>query len=150
MKPPSAPKEEKSYILLVDDNNHGLIARKAVLEELGYNVVTAKSGEEALELFEARKFDLMVTDYKMPRMNGVELIRKVRKSDSEVPVIMLSGFVEPLGLDEDSTGADVVISKSSGEVGHLVRSVRRLLTRRVAKKPPNSQKAAPKAKARAK
>jgi CheY-like chemotaxis protein len=139
MKTGSAPKQT-FHILLVDDNHHGLIARKAVLEELGYKVTTARNGEDALELHAARKFDLIVTDYKMPKMNGVELIQKIRKSDCEIRVIMLSGFVEPLGLDEESTGADAVISKSAGEVGNLTRSVSRLLSRRGAKKPPGSQK----------
>src|SRR5215467_7939513 len=137
ISPPTG--KETLRILLVDDNNHGLIARKAVLEEVGYQVSTAKNGDEALELYTARKFDLVVTDYKMPKMNGVELIAQIRKSDADARVILLSGFVEPLGLDEKSTGADVVISKSSGEVGNLVRSAYRLLTRRAEKKPPASQ-----------
>jgi len=111
-----------------------------VLEEIGYKVSTAHSGEEALEVLSTRKFDVVVTDYKMERMNGVELIKEIRKSDSQACIILLSGFVEPLGLDEKTTGADVVISKSSGEVGNLVRSVSRLLARRVEKKPPASQK----------
>ena len=149
MKTGSAPTKETSSILLVDDNNHGLIARKAVLEELGYKICTARNGEEALELHSARPFDLIVTDYKMPKMNGVEFIQKVRKSGSTVPVIMLSGFVEPLGLDEKSTGADVVIPKSAGEVGNLVRSIGRLLRPPVKRKPPSSQRSGPKSKAKA-
>jgi CheY-like chemotaxis protein len=140
MKTASSAAKETSYILLVDDNSHGLIARKAVLEELGYKVATARSGEEALEMYAARKFDLVVTDYKMPAMSGTELIQEIRKSDAQARIILLSGFVEPLGLDEKSTGADVVISKSSGEVGNLVRSVSRLLARRPEKKAPASQK----------
>src|SRR5690348_16171055 len=135
----SAPKEESFHILLVDDNNHGLIARRNVLEELGYKISTARNGEEALEMHAARKFDLIVTDYKMPKMSGVELIQKIRKSDADTRIIMLSGFVEPLGLDEKSTGADVVISKSAGEVGNLTRAVSRLL-KQVPRKPPGSQK----------
>jgi CheY-like chemotaxis protein len=147
MKTASSAKEEISNILLVDDNGDGLIARRAVLEELGYRIFTARSGEEALEMCANRKFELIVTDYKMPKMNGIELIKRLRNSDSQARIIMLSGFVEPLGLDEKSTGADVVIAKSSGEVGHLVRSVRRLLARRVTKKPPASQKNASRNKA---
>ena len=143
MKTASSAKEEISNILLVDDNGHGLIARRAVLEELGYTVFTAKSGEEALEVYVPGKFDVVVTDFKMPMMNGIELIKQIRKSDARVRIIMLSGFVEPLGLDEKSTGADVVIAKSSGEVGNLVRSVNRLAAKRVAKKPPESQKSTP-------
>jgi CheY-like chemotaxis protein len=143
MKTAPSAKEEISNILLVDDNGHGLIARKAVLEELGYRVFTARSGEEALELCATRQFHLIVTDFRMPAMDGIELIKKVRNSYSQIRVIMLSGFVEPLGLDEKSTGADVVIAKSSGEVANLVRAVSRLLSKRVTKKPPASQKSKP-------
>src|SRR5438477_1862645 len=116
MKTATPAAKEIFHILLVDDNNHGLIARKSVLEEIGYKVSMARSGPEALEMCVTRKFDVVVTDYKMPNMNGVELIKEIRKSDLQMRIIMLSGFVEPLGLDEKSTGADVVISKSSGEV----------------------------------
>ena len=149
MKTASSAAKEPSYILLVDDNSHGLVARKAVLEELGYKVATARNGDEALELYATRKFDLVVTDYKMPKMNGIELIQEIRKSDGAARIILLSGFVEPLGLDEKSTGADVVISKSSGEVGNLVRAVSRLLARRAEKKPPSSQSGSAKKKAKA-
>ena len=136
----SSPEESFSYILLVDDNDHGLIARKAVLEEFGYKIFTAHNGEEAFELYTSRRIDLVVTDFKMPKMNGVELIQKIRKSNAEARIIMLSGFVEPLGMDEKSTGADIVISKSSGEVASLLRSVSRLLKRRPARKPPASHR----------
>jgi CheY-like chemotaxis protein len=123
-----------SRILLVDDNAHGLSARRCVLEELGHRISTASSATEALEQFAEHKFDLLVTDYKMPRMDGIELIARVRKQDPDVPVILLSGFVDALGLSEANTGADVVIQKSANEVSHLVRSVGRLLR----KKKPNT------------
>ncbi len=133
-------------ILLVDDNKMGLAARRSVLEELGYGIVTATGGPEALELFSGSRFDLVVTDYKMPRMNGVELIERMRELTPGLPVILLSGYVEALGLDERNTGADVVIPKSANEVTHLVRSVGRLLRRKPAsaRKPAASERAAPK------
>jgi CheY-like chemotaxis protein len=118
-------------ILLVDDNKLGLSARRCVLEELGHHIATASNGAEALEQFEFQfekePFDLVVTDYKMPRMGGVELIVGLRKVSPNVPVILISGFVDALGLSEENTGADVVIQKSANEVTHLVRSVARLL-----------------------
>jgi ATP-dependent Lon protease len=123
-------------ILLVDDNKLGLSARKSVLEELGHRISTASNGVDALEQFATRKFDLVVTDYKMPRMDGLELIVGLRKASPELPVILISGFVDSLGLSEENTGADVVIQKSANEVSHLVRSVSRLLRR---KKPPASE-----------
>jgi CheY-like chemotaxis protein len=128
---------------LVDDNANGLSARKTVLEELGHLIITASSGVEALEHFHPLQIDLVVTDYKMPRMDGIELIARLRKQAPEVPVILISGFVDALGLNEDSTGADVVIQKSANEVSHLVRSVNRLLRR---KKPNTSERTRAKTK----
>ncbi len=132
-------------ILLVDDNAHGLSARKSVLQELGAAITTASNASEAIECLTQGAFDLVVTDYKMPRMNGIELIARLRKQSPAIPIILISGFVDSLGLNEHSTGADVVIQKSNNEVAHLVRAVSRLLRR---KKPPQSQKRPPSASAR--
>ena len=129
-----------THVLLVDDNRDGLLARKALLEEQGFDITTATSAEEALEVFARGKFDMLITDFKMPKMNGIELIRRVRPLQPALPIILLSGFVEALGLDEKSTGADVVINKGAHEVPYLLRSVARLSARNVAKRPPASQK----------
>jgi CheY-like chemotaxis protein len=127
-------------VLLVDDNRDGLLARKALLEEQGFVTSTATNGEEAFEALSKVTFDLMVTDFRMPKMNGIELIRCVRPLHPALRIIMLSGFVEALGLDEKSTGADIVIAKGPHEIAHLLRSVARLLARTVARRPPGSQK----------
>ncbi|HZT39234.1 MAG TPA: response regulator [Bryobacteraceae bacterium] len=121
-------------ILLIDDNQMGLSARKSVLEELGYSITASTCADEALTHFRTEKYDLVVTDYKMPSMDGIQLITQVRRCRPDVPVILLSGFADALGLDEASTGADVIIQKSSHEVTSLVRSVQRLLTRKPPKK----------------
>jgi two-component system response regulator HydG len=119
-------------ILLVDDNANGLAARKSVLEELGFSIVTCTSGADALEQFSSRDaFDLVVTDYKMPRMDGLELIGRLRKHTPSLPIVLISGYVDTLGLNEASTGADVVIQKSANEVSHLIRAVNRLLRKSV-------------------
>jgi CheY-like chemotaxis protein len=127
-------------ILLVDDNHDGLVVRKALLDELGYWVQLAGNGEEGLKLYEASNFDVVVTDYRMPRMDGVELIGRIRKLNPNARIILLSGFVEPLGLTAENTGADAVIAKSSNEPAHLVRWVKRLLNRATNRKPPATQK----------
>ncbi len=126
-------------ILLVDDNRDGLMVRSSLLEEVGCSVKVALNGEEGLKLFEAEKFDVVITDYRMCGMDGAELIRHIRKLDANARVILLSGFVEPLGLTEQNTGADAVIAKSFNEPAHLLRSVKRLVNR-PARKPPSSQK----------
>jgi CheY-like chemotaxis protein len=124
-------------ILLVDDNANGLSARQSVLQELGHRISTAPGGAEALEVFSRQKFDLVITDFRMPKMDGLELIVRLRKLSPETPIILISGYVDALGLSETSTGADVVIQKSANEVGHLVRAVNRLLRR---KKPAASER----------
>lgn len=134
-------------ILLVDDNRDGLLVRRCLLEEIGCCVQIAVNGEEGLKLFQAGKFDVVVTDYRMPGMNGGELIQRIRTLDPLARIILLSGFVEPLGLTEQNTGADAVITKSANEPAHLVRWVKRLVNRAV-RKPPCSQKA-PKVRATA-
>ena len=128
-------------ILIVDDNTMGLSARRSVLEELGHKVITSGTPYDALELCGKQGFDIVVTDYKMPKMNGVEFIGRLRKQHPVIGVILISGFTDTLGLNETNTGADVVIQKSSHEVSHLIRSVNRLLRKqsRPAKKPAASQ-----------
>src|SRR5882757_8406308 len=92
-------------ILLVDDNALGSAARKMILSEHGYIVETARSGEEAWEIFQREYFDIVVTDYKMPGMNGVDLIALIRTASTPARVILLSGRINELGLTEKSTGA---------------------------------------------
>lgn len=125
-------------ILIVDDNDLGLVARKSVLAELGHEIVTTSLPHEALEMCSIQKFDLIITDFKMPRMNGIEFIRHLRLVNKTVPVILLSGFTNTLGLSEENTGANAVIQKSATEVAHLIRSVNQLLSK-PARKPAKSQ-----------
>ena len=114
-------------ILLVDDNESGLAARKMVIEELGYVVTTAAGPAEALRYFVPGQFALVVTDYKFPEMNGLQLISALRRQDPDVPVVLISGFADALGMSEASTGANVVLQKSATEVQQLIRTVNRLL-----------------------
>jgi CheY-like chemotaxis protein len=136
----NTPTRSTPNILLVDDNRDGLLVRRCLLEEIGCCVQIALNGEEGLKLFQAGKFDVVVTDYRMPRMNGAELIQRIRALEPNARIILLSGFVEPLGLTEQNTGADAVLTKSASEPVHLVRTVKRLVNR-PARKPPGSQKA---------
>lgn len=145
----SRPSSGGAHILLVDDNKLGLTARRAVLEELGYRVTIAANAVDALKRFPENAYDLVLTDFKMPRMDGTQLIREVRKLDPAMPVILLSGFADALGLDEETTGADIVIQKSANEVNLMIRAVRKLLRQKAVRKPPASQPGEPRAKRKA-
>lgn len=119
--------QTKAAILLVDDNRDGVLARRAVLEELGYRVVPAGCGSDALKLAEKEDFDLVITDFKMEPMNGMELIALLRQRNFHRPVILLTGFADALGLRPETTGADAVIQKNASEIASLVRHTKRLL-----------------------
>ena len=146
MRPSLTPRvSSQALILLVDDNQDGVIARRSVLEELGYRIVTAGCGSDALRIATEHKFDLVITDYRMSPMDGLELISNLRASGFEGPIILLSGFAEKLGLLPESTGANVVIQKSHNEVANLIRHTKRLLS---PKKPAGSHTARAKAASR--
>lgn len=135
MKSSQLQSPDPVVILMVDHNVHGLIARKNVLKQHGFDSITASSAEAGLILLETHHVDLVITDYKMGGMDGIAFIAQLHQRIPGTPVILLSGFVDPLGLDERSTGADAVLAKSSNEAATLVRTVNRLLTRRPSRKP---------------
>jgi PAS domain S-box-containing protein len=90
-------------VLVVDDD--ALIAMSTVdmLEDLGHEVIEAHSGERALEILRDRRtIDLLVTDYSMPRMNGVQLAAAARELRPDLPVLLATGYAElPAGSRND-------------------------------------------------
>ncbi len=79
-------------ILFVDD--HEVLARLSceILEMQGYRAVCAYNAQDALEKFEKEKFDILVTDFKMEPMNGLELARRIHAKSPQVPVIIVTGY----------------------------------------------------------
>jgi two-component system NtrC family response regulator len=77
-------------ILIVDDEKNYLLVLSAVLEEEGYEVLTALSGPEALEIKKTSDLDLILTDMKMPGMDGIELLEHIKALDPDLPVIMMT------------------------------------------------------------
>ena len=125
-------------ILLVDDNPNGLTARRMILEEQGFTVTTSDNAEDAWALFQQARFDIVVTDYRLHGMNGGDLIRLIRNSDSPARIILLSGFIGVCGLSEENTGADELILKSNKEVPELLRAVRKLAHQTPRRRPPSA------------
>jgi CheY-like chemotaxis protein len=142
-KEPAAP----ARILLVDDISSGLTARKLILMDHGYSVETAPSGEEAWEIFQKNQFDVVVTDYRMKEMDGVELIRRIRAADSPARTVLLSGFLLP--FNEQSSGADEVIQKSSREIPELLRVLKKLTARPRRRQPASAKAVAPRQRSQA-
>jgi len=79
-------------ILIVDDEPSVSAVMRQVLEALGYSSSICNNGNEALLQFQDGTYDVVLTDYRMPEMSGIELCRQIRKCNSSVPVILMSGY----------------------------------------------------------
>jgi signal transduction histidine kinase len=105
--PAPSPSAGEDYgrltILIVDDD--ALIAMSTVdmLEDLGHDVIEANSGEIALEILRSkRRVDLLITDYSMPRMTGVQLAKAARELRPKLPILLATGYADlPEGADID-------------------------------------------------
>jgi CheY-like chemotaxis protein len=105
--------QPKSVILCVDDEENPLILRKLVLQKSGYEVFTARSAKEALDLLSSRKVDLVLSDQLMPGTTGTQLAEQVKAIYPRLPVIIVSGVNE---IPDDAGNADLFISKLEGPV----------------------------------
>jgi len=77
-------------ILIVDDEKNYLTILSALLEDEGFEVLTAAGGSEALEIHKSSDLDLILTDMKMPKMDGIELLENIKENDPDLPVIMMT------------------------------------------------------------
>ncbi len=84
---------EAANILVVDDEGPNRYSVSKTLQRVGYNVIEAASGEEALEIMSGQHFDVVLTDIRMPPgLDGVELLRRIREQSPDAIVILMTGF----------------------------------------------------------
>jgi CheY-like chemotaxis protein len=102
---------EKELILCVDDEENQLAVRKLVLEQAGYAVLAASSGQQALALLAGHPIDLVLSDHLMPGLTGTELARQIKAGNPDLPVILISAVNE---IPEDAAYADLFMSKLDG------------------------------------
>lgn len=88
---PSIKKSPVKQALVADDNHALCKFLIMALEIIGFEVRTAKDGREAYELFLKNNYDLVITDFQMPVMDGFALIRKIKTKCPNVPIILISG-----------------------------------------------------------
>lgn len=104
-------------VLVVDDEGAIRYSVTKTLERVGYQVVTASSGEEALEILAAQNFDLVLTDIRMPGISGVDLLARIKEQSPDGVVILMTGYAS-LGTAVESLrlGAhDYLIKPSTSE-----------------------------------
>jgi CheY-like chemotaxis protein len=112
-------------ILLVDDEEGIQMLYREELEDDGYEVVSAYTGEEGLEKFKAESPDLVILDIQMPGMNGIETLRQMKMDNPELPVILSSAYNE-YKQDLGAWASDEYVVKSSN-INELKKAVRKHL-----------------------
>lgn len=108
----SRPAIEPRRILVVDDEPFVCDAVKMMLAFDGHRVDSASSGQEALQLLEKGKYDLVITDYAMPAMKGDELAVVIKSRTPSQPVVLITAYAEMLKASNNPLrGVDFIISK---------------------------------------
>ena len=99
-------------VLIVDDEPSVRSAIQMMLKYYGYNAQAVDSGDKALALCETNRFDLVITDYMMPEMNGGELAFRIKQRWPKQKIIMVTAFAEDFLADSEHAGLlDCVLSK---------------------------------------
>ncbi len=86
--------DEKQSILLVDDDQEFRKAMKKMFERSGYSVTLAADGQEALNILSKDTFDLIISDLRMPNLNGMQLMEELKKKNVKIPVIFITAYGE--------------------------------------------------------
>jgi two-component system cell cycle sensor histidine kinase/response regulator CckA len=126
-EPPPATPARAATILLVEDEDVVRELVATILEEEGYDVVTAASPRQALRLAEATHPDLLLTDVVMPEMNGMELARRVLEQYPGIAVLYTSGYAADVVTDRNVLGPTDAFIQKPYPAAALTDMVRRLL-----------------------
>ncbi|MEJ2313678.1 MAG: response regulator [Nitrospirota bacterium] len=113
-------------VLVVDDDAHILRLYKEELEEEGYDVVTAGTGEEALEVFEKENPDLVTLDILMPDIDGISLLRRMKEMKPRLPIIMSTAYDY---RDDFAVWASEAYLVKSADLDELKSKIKELLSK---------------------
>ena len=110
---------KEAIILVVDDNTDLAEGMSDLLDALGYDVVVANDGFTALSLMEKTSFDIALMDIKMPGMDGVETLKRIKEINPKI-VIEVSGGITTENIDKYSEHADII---SMGSITHSAEGI---------------------------
>jgi len=108
------PNNNKRRVLVVDDDSELLYVLSVRLVSAGYSVYGASNGLEALEQLEKHPIDVVLTDYRMPKMDGLEFLSISRVKWPGIPIIVISGERDDMAYEAMDRGAYAWIRKGSG------------------------------------
>jgi DNA-binding NtrC family response regulator len=109
------PAPNRKKVLVVDDEESILRTLIEALDVLGYDAIGAKNGLEALDVYEQNKVELVITDIRMPELNGIELMQRIRARDPEMPVVIITGY--PLAYPPEKASTE-------GAAGYIAKPFR--------------------------
>ena len=137
----------KERILVVDDSLDTLEVLQRNLQSLGYQVFTAPGTGDAIRILESMPLDLVITDLKMPKVSGLELVRHIRENFKDIEVMMITGYPTIGGaIDAVKTGAQEYLAKPFTDeelFGAVGRALSKLRARRMVEAPPYRTPSAP-------
>lgn len=104
-----------ALILLIDDDGFYRGVLRQILEDGGHRIIEAANGQDGLERFRSQQPDLVITDMRMPGVDGGEVIRTLRGMSEGLRIVAVSGAASSYGAEPsaDEVGADAVLSKLS-------------------------------------
>jgi len=91
---------QKLTLLYVEDNQDSREITSMIFEDFFYKIIVAVDGEDAYKKYLQNNIDLIITDVNMPKMNGLELCKKIRETDNEISLVVLSARSEDICLTE--------------------------------------------------
>ena len=119
--------DSKETILVVDDTASTLEVLQRILTAEGYTTYTVPNAVEALSLLEGTAVDLVITDLKMPKISGIDLIRHVRENYKDTAVMMITGYATvESAVEALKSGAEEYVAKPFTE-SELLAAVRRVV-----------------------
>ena len=118
--------QENVRVLVVDDDEKIRQLLMDTLSALGYNTIGAPDGNEALSILKKRKMDLVIADIRMPTMNGIDLLKAIKSTQPNLPVLIITGYDFNYAMDQAmEAGADGFLAKPFriGKIEELMTNV---------------------------
>lgn len=112
-----------TQILVVDDDEFVLDFLKEALPALGYETAFATTGDEAIELIEKESFDLILSDIRMPEVNGIDVARAAYRSQPHVPILFMSGNPNTIVEERSFIGKPFTISQIETKIESILNPV---------------------------
>ena len=119
-------RDEKGVILVVDDEREVTLSLKGFFAALGYDMLTALNGNEAMDIVNSVRLDLILLDVRMPGIDGIQILKKVRQDKPKTKVIIMTAYDKEVKGDVERIGIDGFFAKPI-DLSRLIERIRYVL-----------------------